>query len=91
MHSFVVAYFQNTDDAGILLTYSGTDTSNVEIVLQRPSAVSAPFNAWHFFLGGGGTPGKGGDLGLWATQRICMHPRQYISHEIQNCSCSIVD
>ena len=66
VHSFFVAYFQNTDDAGILLTYSGTDTSNVEIVLQRPSAVSAPFNAWHFFLGGGGTRGRGG---IWGCGR----------------------
>ena len=41
LHSLIVSYFQIADDAGVLLTYSGPDTSNIEVVLQRPSAVSA--------------------------------------------------
>ena len=40
VHSLIVSYYQIEDDAGVLLTYSGPDTSNIEVVLQRPSAVS---------------------------------------------------
>ena len=40
VHSLIVSYYQIDNDAGVLLTYSGPDTSNVEVVLQRPSAVS---------------------------------------------------
>ena len=41
VHSLIVSYYQIENEAGVLLTYSGPDTSNIEVVLQRPSAVSA--------------------------------------------------
>ena len=40
VHSVLVSYFQIAEEAGVLLTYSGPDTSNIEVVLQCPSAVS---------------------------------------------------